>query len=53
VLAAGIALIVLAILISLIGAIWVGVPLVIVGIALIVWATIGVGRRASRAAPPA
>ena len=52
-LAVGIALIVVAILISLLGAIWFGVPLVIAGIILIVWASISVGRRASRAEPPA
>jgi hypothetical protein len=51
--AVGIALVVVAVLISLLGAIWVGVPLVIAGIVLIIWATIGVGRRASRAEPPA
>lgn len=48
----GIALIVVALLISLFGAIWVGVPAGIVGIALIIAAVAGIGRRTGRAQEP-
>jgi hypothetical protein len=51
-LAIGIVLVVLALLISLFGAIWVGVPAGIVGILLIIAAVAGIGRRADRAQEP-
>jgi len=48
----GIALIVIALLLSLFGAIWVGVPAGIIGLALIVAAVAGLGRSADRVQEP-
>jgi hypothetical protein len=53
VIAVGIGLVVVAILISLLGAIWVGVPLVIAGLVLVAAALLGIGRRAADTEPPA
>ncbi len=50
--AAGIALIIIGILFALFGAIWVGIPAGIVGLALLVATLAGIGRRADRAQEP-
>jgi hypothetical protein len=50
---AGIAIVGVAILISVLGAIWVGVPVVIAGLVLIVLALVRGARETEPAEPPA
>ena len=51
-LAVAVALIVIAVLFTLFGAIWVSIPAGIVGLALLIAFLVGIGRRADRAQEP-
>jgi hypothetical protein len=50
---AGLAIVVLAVLISLLGAIWVGVPALLAGLILLGIALVRTARRTEPAEPPA
>jgi hypothetical protein len=52
VVAIAVGLIILALLLLLVGGIWISVPLAIVGLALLVASRTGIGRRGRRAEEP-